>query len=169
MRGLKPIVRVLLETGANDAVDRLGDLRLHRDERRRLAIEDCGNHTGVAGGIEWPATRDHFVEDRAEGEQIAPMVGFLAFELFRRHVFEGAEHGAVLRERHGRGRQGRCRDGAGRSTHRSRQAEIEELGHVRGRGRCSPDKEDIRRFQIAVDDAAAMRPVEGVSDFSGHA
>ena len=70
-------------------------------------------------------SRQHFVEDGTEGKEIAPCVGLLAAQLFRRHVRKGADDDPPRRERIG----GVCRCGVvGGGWHpKPGEAEVEQL------------------------------------------
>jgi len=135
-------------------------------------IEDgsrCGSGERLFSG-------SHFVEHDAEGEQVSAGIERLAERLFGRHVGDGAHGGAGLRELkfevRGVGRCGIARSGVGRSCveHAGggagtfgnfRESKVENLG-VTALGH-----EDVRGFDVAVNDAAGVGGVESVHDFNG--
>ncbi len=113
----------------------------------------------------------HLVQHSAERKQIAARIQFFRARLLRRHVGDGAERrtraGEVLvvnRAGHGVGCRGvGCCNFARRAGCGSdlRQAEIQYLG-VPALGH-----EDVRRLDVAVDDAGSVSGVERVGDVDG--
>jgi hypothetical protein len=89
---------------------------------------------------------DDFVEHRADREEIRAAVEFLTERLFGAHITRRAENLADLRLHLRRRAVG---------IGNARDAEIEDLD----RGPI-PAKHDVRRFDIAVDDAGQMRIAE---------
>ena len=61
-------------------------------------MQDCADDPCLTRRVERPAAGDHLVQDRAEGKQVRPRVGGLAFELLGRHVLEGADNRSLLSE-----------------------------------------------------------------------
>ncbi len=167
VRRLEPVLRVLGEARLDDAVQ--GRRRHRRDlvDRRRIVAEDRADQARLALAREGLPSRRHLVEHGAEREDVRARVGLAAFELLRRHVLEGAEHRAPLRQRLARlglRRQGR---GSGKRAVPSRrlelrQTEVEELDpalrqhHVAG-------------LQVAMDDALPVRLVQRVGDLDAEA
>jgi len=96
-----------------------------------------------------------FVEHDPEREQVGPAVELVSRGLLRGHVGHGAERDAG----HGELVLGR-RDGGRRAVAEPRrelgQAEVQHLD-------LAPlGQEDVRRLDVAVEDAVAVSPVEGV-------
>ncbi len=93
--------------------------------------------------------RQHLVEDESHRELIGPQVGESALRLFRRHVGGCPEQDSRC------GRRTVTEDGfVGRvriSEHRFAEAEVQNLHATLGR------HHDVRRLQIAMDDAGGMR------------
>ena len=77
---------------------RLRGLRLRKI--RRILPEDCRHRFGGGVAPERALARQHFVEHRAKREQVRARVNRVTAHLLRRHVSDGAEHGA--RVGHGR-------------------------------------------------------------------
>ncbi len=114
---------------------------IFEDETARFAVE-----SGAAGG--------HFIEHRAEGKQIRPLVERQAAHLLGRHVPQCAEQTV----RPGGARIGARRFVRPRRVRDFRQTEVEQLG------RSAVRDEDVAGFQIAVNDPVRMRGVERVGD-----
>ena len=108
--------------------------------------------------MEWPAARQHFVEHDAEGPDVGAFVHGLAARLLRSHVGGGAEDHAVARRRLLCRRTVRV---ALDDIVQPGQAEVQDLDPPIGRGL------DVRRFEIAVDDAAVVRRLQRVGDLPG--
>ena len=99
----------------------------------------------------------HLVDDRAECEDVGPRVGVTSFELLGRHVVQRPDDRALFGDRVGRPRRG---DRAARDRIRRphlRDAEVEQLD-------AGARQHDVRRLQIAMDDALAMGMVERIGD-----
>jgi hypothetical protein len=103
--------------------------------------------------------REHLVEHAPERPDVAPLVGRLPLRLFRCHVCGGAENDARLRHRGRRDRRG-LRDVRGNAGGLQclRQPKIEYLHHA-----IVTDL-DIRRLQIAMDDALLVRRCDRLRD-----
>ncbi len=127
-----------LDHGA-DALRRLGGLRA---QGRGVALDDRLQHLRHGPAVEGPRARDHLVADGAEREDVGARVGPLPADLLRRHVVGGPHHRARLRHLR-RGEAG--------------EAEIEDL-HLAGRLDV-----DVRRLEVAVDDAAGVGEAEPVA------
>jgi hypothetical protein len=92
-----------------------------------------------------------------EAEDIGPRVGALALGLLRRHVRYGSDNRAIDGDgRRTRGRE--CRRFQRAPIDELRQAEIEQLDLTVIRHR------DVRRFQVAMDDAAGVGRRDRVGD-----
>ena len=143
----------------DDPVERGRRHRLDPRDRRGLLFHDRRDERGLARARERLAPRDHLVEHGAEREDVRARVGFLALELLGRHVLEGPEDRAGLREVRGAG-HGRQRRQAGllrHGRHRLGEAEVEQL-HARLRDH------DVAGLQIPVHDPLPVRLVERVGD-----
>ncbi len=123
-------------------------------ERARLAdevlLEDLEHGGRVALEAERVRARERLVEDDAHRVDVGPRVRGAGVELLRRHVERRAEEALVA----GRGPALQLGD-----------AEIDHLHHV-GRG-----DQDVRRLEIAVDHALAVRlgdPLRGLVDPADH-
>ena len=105
------------------------------DERRRRAVEDAAQH-GVDRAGKRLLIREQLVEDRADGEDVAPVIDLRTRDLLGRHVIERAEHHARLRH----ARVGQARD-----------AEVEDLERAFG------GDDQVGRLDVAMDDAGVVR------------
>src|SRR5271169_2642070 len=119
--------------------------------------------------FERPASRDHFVENASEAEEIAARVGLRALQNFRRHVLKRSHNRTLLRERrrhrgegcqiHGRRRRSERPDSFRGNRHfRLCQSEVHQL-------RARLGQHDVRRLQVAMDDALLMRLLQRLRDF----
>src|SRR5579864_3059350 len=119
-------------------------------------FEDRGRHAELAFAFKGTFCSEHFVEDGAEGEDVASPVEVLAFDLLRRHVLKCADEGALFSN--GRTfRSGGQSDRTGRRDSGFGEAEIEKLG-------ASFGEHNVARFEITMDHAAAVRLVESIGD-----
>ena len=128
------------------------------------AIEDGFEDQSAGVAAEWKRARRHFVEDDAEGKEVAAGIDFFAAHLFGRHVGDGAESGAgageVLVARTLRcGGVGDGFTAGGDGVGHFCEAEVENFcGATFG-------DEDIGGLDVAVNDAGAVSGVERVGDF----
>ena len=109
-------------------------------------------------------SRHHLVQHAAERKQIGPGIGVEAHELLGRHVMKRSEDRAWCREI-GRLAAAVC---ASECRGRLSKPEIEELGQWRGGRTCARRRQhDVARFEIAMNDAALVRPVECRGNLGG--
>jgi hypothetical protein len=142
---MKAAIGILAHVALDDALEFAGDFR--RQFRRRIGL--VAQHRGErgCGGIaaERPAARDHFIEHRAETEDVGARVQLLAFSLLRRHVSRGAGDLAFFRNRCSSvDRPSRFIFGNRICFGELDQAEIQDLGDAIV---CD---HDVRRLQVAV-------------------
>jgi hypothetical protein len=102
--------------------------------------------------------REQLVKYAAKGEDVAPRIHVLAFDLLRRHVLRRADHHVRPGEgRHGRQLARLCDGGgaavAARQGIELRQAEVQELDSL-------PGQQDVRGLEVAVDGALLVRRVQ---------
>ena len=102
----------------------------------------------------------HLVNHRAERKQIAARVNLFAAHLLGRHVRHGAQHGAGTGEmlRAGVGNLGLGFRAVFLRAH-LRQSEVENLGVP------APRDENVRRLDVAMNDALAVRRIQRVGHF----
>src|SRR5262249_5643683 len=65
---------------------------LNRQRGCWILRQDCGDQAGLASSLESPFASDHLVHDRSESKDIRTSIGFLTFELFRRHVLQRSDN-----------------------------------------------------------------------------
>ncbi len=100
--------------------------------------------------MERAVAREHLVEDRAEGEEVAAGVGRPSAHLLRRHVADRSEDDSRLGPGR-RGRQIRLLARALFGVRQLREAEVEDLQPPVLRD------EEVLRLQVAVDDPLLVR------------
>src|SRR6185437_3625399 len=156
-------VAILLKRLIDDALEFSGNFRIQTYRRygRFLQNRIKNNGCGVAG--EGGASGDHFVEHGAKRKQIRANVEFLAARLLGRHVRDGpyslARAGQILFADWGSIASLRSYSLPMLDSGLFSQAEIEDFG-------VSPlGNENVGGFDVSMNDASAMRRVEGVSDF----
>jgi hypothetical protein len=166
-RGLKALLRILLEAVPHDPLDAGRNVRVRQRDLGRIFLEDRGHRVGRRVSLERPLAREHLVEDRAEREDVRARVRRPSAHLLRGHVAERAEDDAGLCRARGRAAR------RGRHVRRRRfrfrldelgQTEIEDLDPRRGRpGSCS--KRRSRSASAERDDGrtliATSRPSRG--------
>ncbi len=156
MRGVEPLLGILLETVAHDPFEAGRDVLVRDGEVRRVFLQDRRHGVGRRVAVEGALAREHLVEDRAEGEDVAPRVGGPAADLLGGHVAERAHDDAGLR-------------GGGRGweigglaplfgVRQLGEAEVEDL-HPAVVG-----DEDVLGLQVPVDDSLLVRGGEAVDD-----
>ena len=100
----------------------------------------CHEDVDAVRSVEWNLPGDHLVQDDAEGIDVRPRVDPVSLDLFGRHVLGAAHEQAGLGKVFALG----LRD----VLH---EAEVEHFDEVRLVAVL--DEEDVRRLEVAVDDA----------------
>ena len=151
-------LRVALEAALEEAAHAPGGLGRQR-RPLRLAGQDRGEHVAHRLALEELAAGQHLEEHDPEGPDVGPPVDRLPAGLLRRHVGSGAEdeagRGAGVGERRGLRQVGRR---GARALPRLGEAEVENLGLAVG------GQLDVRRLEVAVDDALLVRLFERLGD-----
>ncbi len=156
MRGVEALLGVLLEAVADDPLEAGRDVLVGDGEIRRVFLQDRRHRVGRRVAVEGALAREHLVEDRAEGEDVAARVGGPAADLLGRHVAERAHDDAGLRGG-GRGREiGGLAPLLG--VRQLGEAEVEDL-HPAVVG-----DEEVLGLQVPVDDPLLVRGGEAVDD-----
>ena len=109
--------------------------------------------------LERTATGEHLVQHRAEGEDVASAIHRPAFGLLGRHVGGRAENRSPLGPQICRNRRRRVVPGL--RLDQLGQAEVHELRLAALR------EHDVRRLDVAVDDAGGVRGAERARDLDG--
>ena len=138
-----------------------GKIGIEANGRYGSAVQDGFEDDAAGVSAKGKRARRHFVEDDAEGEEVAASVEIFAADLFGRHVGDGAERAAWAGEMFFP-RTLRCRgvgngvaaDGSGAGNFG--EAEVENF-RVAALG-----DEDVGGLDIAVNDAGVVSGVEGV-------
>lgn len=134
-----------------------------RFELGRVLLENGVHRLHARGAAESALAGEHFIENRAEAEDVGARVGLLAAHLLGRHVAHRAHHraglgdgsflrGVIRPQRRGEGTRAAGEPG---------QAKIENLDPAIGR-----DK-DVFRLQVAVHDPFFMRGRQPGSQLDG--
>jgi hypothetical protein len=124
-------------------------------ERRGLAAEDRGHRFRRRIARERRTSREHFVKDQSQREDVAALVDRLAVDLLRRHVLQRARQRADADQR-GAGDAGR----AIAARQPFRQSEVEQL-------RDTAAQHHVSRLQIAMHQAVRVRVRERFGDLHG--
>jgi hypothetical protein len=140
--GPHALAGVLLETSHRDALQ----LRRHRGHRRRPVVEDGGQRFARRITPEGRVTREHFVQHRANGENVGALVHRAGLDLLGGHVAGRANQHAGRRNRQSVGRLAVDANGA-----QLRQPEVQNLEVAVG-----GDKE-ILGFDVAMNHAQRVR------------
>ena len=123
---------------------------------RRFFLENCVHRLYAGVAFERALACDHFVEDRAEAENIGTVVKVVSAHLLGRHIAHRAHDGSRL------GWMGHCRIFArGCPAGLFCQAEIQNFyPAVFG-------EKDVVRLQVAVNDAFFVRGRQSLRNFNG--
>lgn len=155
---MPPIVGIFGEAATNGAIESGGSERNGVGDGSGFFFEDGGSDAELTPAVEGAMAGEHFVEHGAEREDVAAAVEFLAFNLFGRHVLKSADDGAFLGDGILLGRGSGERGESGLGSAGLGEAEVEKF--CAGLG-----EHDVGRFDIAMNDAAAVGFVEGVGEF----
>src|SRR5438128_7265624 len=160
--------RIFFEGFVDDALERGRKSGIETDGSDRRMIEDAIENFSRAVAAKCGAASRHLIENNTEAEEIAANVKFTAASLFGRHVGDGAESGSgacemgfidgVVVQRGASGcfaRDGRL---GGKSL---RETKIENF--------CLATRsdEEVRGFDVAVNDAFQVSGVKRVSSLNG--
>ena len=141
--------------------------RFRRLDRQRVPVEVLTQHRGehvrhvVAG--KRAAAGQHLVQNHAERPDISAAIDGLSPCLFRRHVCGRAEHHSELRRPGGERRRIHHLRCPARRIMRQRFSEA-EVQHLHGAVLANLD---VRRLEIAMDDALLVRGFEGLRHLPG--
>src|SRR5262249_10308315 len=96
------VPRFLPQASLHRPAQRRRDRGIAGRDRLGLILNDGRQGLRGRGAPEWPASRRHFVEDRAEGKLVGSKVDGRCHGLLGRHVIDRPENGSLLgRERDG--------------------------------------------------------------------
>jgi hypothetical protein len=133
--------------------------RLEHGNRRWVGRQERGDHARLTRALERFPACDHFIEDRAEREDVGSCVHLVAFELFGRHVRQRSDDEAQVRLATGECTARWRRRGPGGGAE-PREAEVEQL-------RAARREHDVARLQVAMNDTLRMRNGERLGDLDG--
>ena len=145
---MEPLLRPLAQGPRDQALDRTRDLGTGRGEAGRGVADPLGQEGDARLGGERRAPSDHLEEHTAQGVDVAPAIERGVVRLLRAHVGRRADEGAG-------NRQGVVGGGA----HGPRHAEVGDDG-------VTVLEEDVRGFDVAVNDLLPVGVVEGIGHFT---
>ena len=154
-------MRVLLHAVMHDAVDGRRNFRIGRGQLRWLVIQDRAHQVRGSVAAKRALAAKHFVDHRAEAENIAARVGYLTAHLLGRHVAERTHHHADLRAAVS------CRS-QGRVEIRLRRFGLRELreSKVQNLHASVVGNENVVGLDVAMDDAALVSRCEPARDLN---
>ena len=154
---MKTPARLSLQAAAQEPVH--GKRSACRQQRPvGFAMQDGADGVGDRLPAEEPVTGEHLEENDPEGPHVGLLIDGLAARLFGRHVGGRSQDDALLRHRRGdRGRGRRVAVGLVAQKYAG-EPEVEQLDapilrHL-----------DVRRFQVAMDDALGVRRLQPLGD-----
>ena len=127
---------------------------------RRLFFHDGAEQTCRSLADDRLASREHLVEHYPEREDIRPCIRVLTLNLLRRHVLHGTENCALGRSWIRLGWKRRKVGLSECARLNLRQSKVQQLGTGFG-------EYDVAGLHIPVNNACAMRLIEGVGDLRG--
>ena len=139
--------RVLVEQPANQVVEIVRHLRSDPAHAVELSVAVLVEQIEERVAVERRPAREHLVEDDAERVDVAPLGRRLAGRLFGGDVLGAADDAARLREA-----------GAGEDLGDAEVGQLED---------AIVADEDVRRLEIAMDDAVIVDMLEGRADLEG--
>src|ERR1019366_7706264 len=162
-RALIAQLHILLQRLGNNLLQLEGHRRIQFDGWSRVAVKYALENNGGSVAFERNPPGGHFVEDGAQGEQIATPVEFFSASLLGRHIGDGAYRGAWHRQMRRRHR----RRLASRGLH-YRAPVIGQFGQpeVQDLRLSSRSDEDIRGLQVSMHNTFAVRDVESVGNLN---
>ena len=154
---VEALLGVLLEAMPHDALEAGRDAAVGLGEVGRLLRQDGAHRVRGRLAVEGALAREHLVEDRTEGKDVAARVGGTAAHLLGRHVAERAENDSGLGSLR-RGRQVRLLASETLGLRELGEAEVQDLdAAVLG-------DEEVLGLQISMDDPLLVRRSEAVGD-----
>ena len=150
---LESFVRLLLEAVADQSSERR-NLRIGAAELGRFILKDGVQRVAGRHALERRESRQHFVKDDAETEDVGAMIDAKTACDLRRHVRDRPHHtpGAVHGD--GLGLEGRIR------ADQFRQTEVENLDPAVG------GDEQVTRFDVPMNDTAIVRRGQTAGDLT---
>ena len=146
---MRPVRRRLAQQPVRQLRQLARDAGIDVEDTWRLVGADAGQRLRRGFGPERRDAGHHLVEQRAEREQIGPVIDGQAARLLGRHRMAGAEH---------RARAGQVL--LATAAIRLGQAEVEDLGSTGG------SDHHVRRLQVAVHDVVGVRLGQAIGDLA---
>ena len=157
-----PLAAILDEAPLQQRSDRLRHVR-RENVPVRFEADHRAEHLRHVLAVKGASPRQHLVQHAAEGPDVAPLVSLSSFRLLRGHIRRGSEDDARAGQ-HGGARDGRRLRPVGRARRvllgcqRLREPEVQHL-HRPVRAQL-----DVRRLEIAMDDALLVRGFKSFRD-----
>ncbi len=151
-------VSVFFKRCVDDAIEFSRNVGIEPDRWRWRLVENRVEERCRGVSAKRKRTGSHFVQDGAKRKEISAGVEFFAQCLLRRHIGDRTQGASGAGQVFFRDR----RRGAGFFWHKGthlRQAEVEDLGVAAIRD------EEIRRLDVAVNNALSVGGIESVGDF----
>src|SRR5215469_15145202 len=127
VRGAEALLGVLLQAVAYDALQGGRNVPASFGKIRRVFLQNGDHRVCGCSSLEGSLSREHLIQNGADGEDVGSRIGFQTADLFRGHIADSAEH-------HPGSGAHRCGWHTGLSlgsrrlvAHELRQAEIEKL------------------------------------------
>ena len=155
-------IPALFETAVQDCLESARHFVAHLAGSHRRLVQDRRHRRDGGVALERSLSGQQLIEHGTEAEDVRARVQRLAFHLLGRHVRDCPDRHALPGEAClVRWRADSRRFGGGRGGQVLRQAEVEDLDLSFRR------HHDVRRLQVAVDDAALVRGAQRIDDLDG--
>ncbi len=94
MGGLKTVFAIFREAGGDEIIEGRRRRRLGGADGIGILFQDGGGYADLAFAFECALTHRHLVENGAKRKNVGAGIGIFAFDLFGRHVLDGADNAA---------------------------------------------------------------------------
>src|SRR5215469_9911769 len=154
-------VAVFFEGFADDALEFGGQIRIETNGRDRLATHDGFEDDGRTFAAERELASGHFIENDAEGEEVAARVELFGANLFGRHISDGANGAAGTGEVLGVNALGSHGFDTGRRRGATSGSEFGQT-EIENFGVAALGHENVCWLDVAMNNALRVRGIESV-------